>query len=54
MKEDTSAISEAKLLIDRLTEPVPDYIAIGRRQWTRAERIPMFLFLRAIKPDGPG
>lgn len=46
----THAIHQAKLLIDRITEPVPDYDALGRRRWTRAERIPMFLFIRAVKP----
>lgn len=45
----TDALQTAGLLIDRLTEPLPDYDALGRRQWTRAERIPMFLFLRAVK-----
>ena len=45
----TAAFEAAGLLIERLREPVPDYEALGRRQWTRAERIPLFLFVRAVK-----
>lgn len=43
------ALEDAGLLIERLREPVPDYEALGRKQWTRGERIPLFLFIRAIK-----
>lgn len=43
------AFEAAGLLIERLREPVPDYDALGRRQWTRAERIPLFMFIRAVK-----
>ncbi|MDQ3982408.1 MAG: class I SAM-dependent methyltransferase [Actinomycetota bacterium] len=45
----TEAFETAGLPIERLREPLPDFAALGRRQWTRAERIPMFLFLRAVK-----
>jgi SAM-dependent methyltransferase len=46
----TDSLQASGLLIDRIKEPLPDYEALGRRQWPRAERIPMFMFIRAVKP----
>jgi SAM-dependent methyltransferase len=44
------AFEEAGLLIERLREPLPDPDARpNRRGWKRSERVPMFLFLRAVK-----
>lgn len=42
------ALESAGLLIERLEEPLPDLSK--KPDLTRAQRIPMFLFLRAVKP----
>jgi SAM-dependent methyltransferase len=44
------AVERAGLVIDRIKEPLPASTAVSARpEWKKAERIPMFLFLRAIR-----
>ncbi len=45
------ALESAGLLIERLREPRPDLSK--KPDLTRAQRIPMFLFLRGVKPSYP-
>ena len=45
-------LERAGLLIERLAEPLPDPVVTEQRpEWKRSERIPMFLFIRAVKPS---
>lgn len=46
--EYSAALERSGFLIERLTEPVPD--ASKKPELQRSHRIPMFLFLRALKP----
>jgi hypothetical protein len=47
----TRAIEDAGMLIEVLREPLPDPTSIDARDsLRRSERLPMFLFLRAVKP----
>ena len=44
------AFEDARLLIERVREPLPNAEATARQpRWKRSERVPMFLFVRAIK-----
>jgi SAM-dependent methyltransferase len=44
------AFEDAGLLIERVREPLPNAEATARQpRWKRSERVPMFLFVRAIK-----
>ena len=47
----TDAISDAGLLIERLREPAAPEHAITRARSRRWQRLPMFLHLRALKPE---
>jgi SAM-dependent methyltransferase len=48
----SAALEAAGLLIERIREPVPDPEMVAKKgpAWKRSERIPMFLFVRAVKP----
>ena len=51
----TEAFERAGLLIERLREPLPDPHTTTRRpDWKRSGRIPLFLFIRALKPHPSG
>ncbi|MGH2808518.1 MAG: class I SAM-dependent methyltransferase [Actinomycetota bacterium] len=47
----TIAFEGAGLLIERLREPLPDPAVVAEKgpAWARSERMPMFLFIRALK-----
>jgi SAM-dependent methyltransferase len=47
----TDAINDAGLLIERLREPAAPEHAITRARSRRWQRLPMFLHLRALKPE---
>jgi SAM-dependent methyltransferase len=42
------ALENAGLLIELIREPAPEH-AFADRRWERSQRVPMFLFLRAVK-----
>jgi ubiquinone/menaquinone biosynthesis C-methylase UbiE len=42
------ALEDAGFLIERVREPLPDHAFTDRRQ-DRSQRVPMFLFIRAVK-----
>jgi ubiquinone/menaquinone biosynthesis C-methylase UbiE len=42
------ALEDSGFHIERVREPLPDQ-ARGDRRWERSQRVPMFLFVRAVK-----
>ncbi len=50
------ALEAAGLVLERLREPLPDLAGAGARveSYRRWQRVPMFLFLRAARPDRSG
>ncbi len=50
MQDYFQTLADAGLLVERLREPVPSDDAVARNAaYRRWQRVPMFLFLRAVK-----